>query len=301
MPVNVNDIDHSLFVLNTAIKEHYLWGEKLLCLNLFGGVAGDDMTGSESHLHCRFSEWLVLSTQGDALDRDQVLTIARHHQRMHDIARTLAQAVMSGTATRELVSQYHEQQQAFIGSIDTYKSYLFAYRNQHDALTGLPLRHLLYQEFPGFLARSQRNRNHLYLLIVDIDRFKSINDTWGHNAGDAVLQQVAQRLKSATRGAERLYRFGGEEFILLLEAADDQAAQQAAERIRRQLADKDIDISGHAVTVTVTGGLTEVNEEEGLHEFIGRADGAMYFGKNNGRNCCVMSLAGKGTYQILMR
>ena len=78
------------------------------------------------------------------------MEIERHHRAMHDIARTLAQAVIAGTATRELVSQYHERQQAFIDSIDSYKSYLFAYRNQHDALTGLPLRHLLYQEFPVF-------------------------------------------------------------------------------------------------------------------------------------------------------
>jgi len=299
MPINVTGIDHSLAALNSAIKEHYLWAGDLLCLNLFGGIAGCDIMDSDSHLQCHFSKWLMQRTHGDTLDLNMVMEIERHHRAMHDIARDLAQAVMARTATRELVSQYHERQQAFIDSIDSYKSYLFAYRNQHDALTGLPLRHLLYQEFPGFLARCQRNSNSLYVLIMDIDRFKSINDTWGHNAGDHVLQQVTQRLNSATRNTERLYRFGGEEFIILLETTTTLAAQSAAERIRCSLADQDFQISGQSVKVTVTGGLTEVQEHEGLHEIISRADEAMYYGKNNGRNCCVIKRVDKDSCQIL--
>lgn len=301
MRINVNDIDHSLFALNAAIKEHYLWAEKLLCLNLFGGVADPDIIDSDSHQHCQFSQWIALRVQGDALDRDEVLNIGHHHEAMHNIARELAQSVMTGTATKELVSQYHELQQVFIDSIDTYKLSLIAYRNQHDALTGLPLRHLLYQEFPAFLARSQRQSSGLFVLIMDIDRFKIINDTWGHNAGDDVLQEVARRLKLATRSTDRLYRFGGEEFIFLLEATEHLAAQVAAERIRCSIADQSIPVSGQPVSITVTGGLTRVHALEELHEVISRADKAMYYGKNHGRNCCVMNLDGEETFQILSR
>lgn len=299
MTINVNDIDLSLAALNTAVKEHYLWTETVLCLNLFGGPADNDIISADSHLYCRFSKWLATCTQREGLDRDKVLAIELYHQSMHHIARTLAQAVISGTATRMLVSQYHEQQQAFIDSIDTYKSYLFSYRNQHDTLTGLPLRHLLYQDFSEFQVRCRRNNTGLYVLMMDIDRFKSVNDTWGHNAGDDVLQQVAQQLKASIHDTERLYRFGGEEFILLLEAQDHQTAQSAAERIRHGLAGRDINISGHKINITVTGGLACVQELESLHEVIGRADKAMYYGKNNGRNCCVMSLVEDETYRIL--
>lgn len=299
MPINVNEIDHSLFTLNTAIKEHYLWAETLLCLNLFGGEGDCAIMDSHSHLFCHFSEWLMLRTEGYALEREMVLAISQHHHDMHDVARALAKAVISETATRALVSRYHEQQQIFIDSIETYKSYLFAYRNQHDTLTGLPLRQLLYQEFPGFLTRCRRNNCIPYVLMMDIDRFKSINDTWGHNAGDYVLQQVALRLQSSSRNTDRLYRFGGEEFIFLLEAENSLAAQFAAERIRCHLAANSIQVSGQPVKVTVTGGLTDVQEHERLHEIIGRADKAMYHGKVNGRNCCVMSLTDKDTYKIL--
>lgn len=299
MPINVADIDHSFAELNNAIKEHYLWAGELLCLNLFGGVTDSAIMDSDSHLHCQFSKWLALRSREDSLDREMVTEINRHHQSVHGIARTLAKAVISKTATRELVGQYHKQQQTFIDSIDSYKSYLFAYRDQHDALTELPLRHLLYQEYPRFLARCQRHGTNLYVLVMDIDRFKSVNDTWGHNAGDDVLKQVTQRIKSATRGAERLYRFGGEEFILLLESTTPLSAQFAAERIRRTLADNNVLISGQSLNITVTCGLAQVQEQEGLHEVIGRADEAMYYGKNNGRNCCVIKLLDEDTCQIL--
>lgn len=299
MPINIDDVDLSISALNLAIKEHYLWAEKLLCLNLFGGNAGGDIIDNDSHLHCEFSKWLMLRSQGDTLDRDMVMDINRHHKIMHNLAKALAQEVISGTATMARVNRYHEQQQTFIDSIDSYKSYLFAYRNQHDALTGLPLRCLLYQEFPGYLARCKRNNSDLYVLILDIDRFKFINDTWGHNTGDFVLQQVAKRIKSATREVERLYRFGGEEFIILMEVTGVLAAQYAAERIRRNLADYNIPISGQLINITVTGGLTKRHESEELHDVIGRADKAMYYGKNNGRNCCVVGGVGEDAYQLL--
>lgn len=123
---------------------------------------------------------------------------------------------------------------------------------------------------------------------MDIDRFKSINDTWGHNAGDDVLRSVAATLKKCARKNERIYRFGGEEFIMLLEVAGENEAQQAGSRICHYLARHPAGIKEDIITVTVTGGLTRVGGNETLHQAIGRADKAMYFGKNNGRNQCVM-------------
>lgn len=180
------------------------------------------------------------------------MTINWHYLEMHNITRTLVQTVISGAASRAIVHRYCEQQQVFIDSIEAYKSLLFAYRNQHDTLTGLPLRYLFYQDFPAFIARCKRNQSVLYILMMDIDQFKSINDTWGHNTGDEVLKLLACRLKSVTCDTERFYRFGGEEFVLLLEATCHQAAQSAAERIRRSLAEHQMRVSGQSVNITIT-------------------------------------------------
>ncbi|TNV20027.1 diguanylate cyclase [Buttiauxella sp. B2] len=291
MTININDLDYSLSELNIATKDHYDWAGELLRLSLLGGEGSRDIMDITSHHHCRFSKWLALRLTGEALDHQMILGIDQHHIEMHDIARELMLSIISKTVSEELVSQYHQAQRVFINSLDNYKEYLVSYRNLHDALTGLPLRHLLYQEYPLILTRCERMNHNLYVLIMDIDRFKSINDTWGHNAGDDVLRSVALTLKSATRKAERIYRFGGEEFVILLEAASDEDAQTAAERMREHLETHVIMVDEQVINVTVTGGLTKVGASDSLHSSIGRADKAMYYGKNTGRNRCIMSTA----------
>lgn len=289
MTININELDHSLSELNIATKDHYDWAGKLMRLSLLGGEGDRDIMDSESHRHCRFSKWLTLHLDGESLDRRRVIDIDQYHTEMHDIARALMLSIISKKVSEELVTQYHQAQRVFINSLDSYKEYLVTYRNLHDALTGLPLRHLLYEEYPLILARCERMNHNLYVLIMDIDRFKSVNDTWGHNAGDDVLRSVALTLKSATRKAERIYRFGGEEFVILLEAANDKDAQAAAQRMRWHLQSHVFKVEEQQINVTVTGGLTKVGAGDSLHSAIGRADKAMYFGKNSGRNRCVMS------------
>ena len=291
MPLNINDLDNSLSELNTAIKDHYEWAAKILSLNLLGGEADEEIMHPESHSHCRFSKWLTLRLEGEALNMEMISLIDRQHTDMHDVARELMQSIVSKTVTKELVQRYHIAQQRLIESLDQYKEYLFSYRNLHDALTGLPLRHLLYREFPLIRSRCQNSDRHVYVLMMDIDRFKSINDTWGHNAGDDVLRAVALTLRAATRDNERIYRFGGEEFITLLTAQNDEDACLAAQRMRKHLESHAIKITGSTIHVTVTGGLTRVRSKDSLHDAIGRADKAMYYGKNTGRNRCIMSTA----------
>ncbi|MFT8211081.1 MAG: diguanylate cyclase domain-containing protein [Symbiopectobacterium sp.] len=181
-------------------------------------------------------------------------------------------------------------QRLFITSIDRYKATLMAYRNRLDTLTGLPLRQLLYKDTELRMARSHRDSHAVYLLMLDIDRFKSINDTYGHNAGDEVLKAVAHRLRAGTRATEALYRFGGEEFIALFDAHCDSTAAAVASRLCRLLSQAPVVIAdGSRLAVTATGGLTQVYIDEPLHDAIGRADKAMYRGKSNGRNRFVMS------------
>ncbi|GDX05507.1 diguanylate cyclase [Buttiauxella sp. A111] len=289
MPLNINDLDYSLSELNIAIKDHYDWAAKILSLNLLGGEADEEIVHPDSHCHCRFSKWLKLRLEGEALDREMIALIDCQHTEMHDVARELMQSIMSKKVTEELVQHYHSTQQILIESLDRYKEYLFSYRNLHDALTGLPLRHLLYREFPLIRSKYNLSDSRVYVLIMDIDRFKSINDTWGHNAGDDVLRSVALALRAATRDNERIYRFGGEEFITLLIAKNDEDAGFAAERMRKHLESHSIKVAGVEISVTVTGGLTKVRAQDSLHEAIGRADKAMYYGKNTGRNRCIMS------------
>lgn len=285
--MNIANIDAALIELSTAQKAHFQWLAKLLELSLLGGEPDAELIHPRSHELCRFSEWLRTHPDQHAQHRRYVVNIEAAHKTMHDRARDLMLAIQKQTVTASLLRGFHRAQQEFIGCIDKYRECLLVFRNMHDTLTGLPLRHLLYHDFDFIGTRCEKNAQALWLLMIDIDRFKRVNDTWGHNAGDDVLRSVANTLKMHVQPNEHVYRFGGEEFIILLEVNNEEEAHRSASRICRYLAKQPVLINHHAITVTVTGGLTAVARNETLHQAIGRADKAMYFGKNNGRDQCV--------------
>jgi diguanylate cyclase (GGDEF)-like protein/PAS domain S-box-containing protein len=153
----------------------------------------------------------------------------------------------------------------------------------HDGLTGLANRALFRDRLDQALARSERSRETLAVLLVDLDGFKQVNDSLGHDAGDQLLQQVAQRFRQATRPADTLARFGGDEFALLLEGADEDRAVAVADRLLERVA-KPVSIAGRELAVGTSVGIV-------LHpggagdgdELIRQADVAMYAAKEAGR------------------
>jgi two-component system, cell cycle response regulator len=154
-----------------------------------------------------------------------------------------------------------------------------------DELTGLLNR----REFDRIL-REERDRalrfgRPLALLLIDIDHFKSVNDTHGHQAGDAVLTEVAKRLAAQVRTVDRVARFGGEEFALILMEADDHAALQVAEKICRAQANDPVKIGTLALKVTISVGVAVLPGDAGTGaELLAAADRALYRAKDLGRN-----------------
>ncbi|PWW05963.1 diguanylate cyclase [Mangrovibacter plantisponsor] len=281
------NIDNDLIALNQAIKNHYEWAGKLLELALLGGKTDEAILHPLAHQRCQFSRWISHNLEEGHPGAELVSRIYYAHVIMHDRARDLMQAIMNTAVSPVILSNYHHAQQLFINSIDKYKEYLFESRNHMDTLTGLPLRHLLYSNFALMQARNQRAGKRIFVLLMDIDRFKSINDCWGHNAGDEVLRRVADILCSGARRHEPVYRFGGEEFIMLIEASSGKEACQCAARLCHHLESNPVELGAELLTVTVTGGIVGLKEGESLHDAIGRADKAMYHGKNTGRNRCI--------------
>ena len=161
-----------------------------------------------------------------------------------------------------------------------------------DSLTGVNNRRYLENRLEEEIGRTQRGETSLSCLYIDIDHFKKINDTLGHQAGDEVLREIAMRIKAELRLSDALARFGGEEFIVLLIDAPLLHAMVVAERIRANIANKRITLSdGKQQSVTVSIGLTELRPQDRLLEvekiaplLLSRADGALYQAKNTGRN-----------------
>ena len=157
-----------------------------------------------------------------------------------------------------------------------------------DALTGVQNRIAMDQAMSREVASAQRHHNELSLLVIDIDWFKSINDKFGHSTGDVALQVTAELIRSSLRDSDQLFRYGGEEFIVLMSHTDTLGAVILAERIRRNLARRDHLVGDIRIPITVSIGVATLETDDNMDSFFEKADRALYRAKDGGRNkvCC---------------
>ena len=155
-----------------------------------------------------------------------------------------------------------------------------------DSLTGMFNRRHFLELVGREWSRAQRYETTGAMLLLDIDHFKSINDDFGHQCGDAVLHAVAQALQETLRDPDMLARFGGEEFIAFLPQTDALGAVDVGERMRLRVAQQALNWEGQAVAVTVSVGVAALRPDHlKLDHLIRDADAAMYEAKAAGRNC----------------
>ncbi len=155
----------------------------------------------------------------------------------------------------------------------------------HDSLTALPNRSLFYDRIYHSLARSRRSDSKLALMLLDLDRFKYINDSLGHDAGDLLLKAISQRLGDSVRDMDTVARLGGDEFVVVLEGIhDEDDVSFVANKLLTNLA-KPISISGHEISTTVSIGISLFpNDGEETDTLLKNADIAMYKAKESGKN-----------------
>ena len=161
---------------------------------------------------------------------------------------------------------------------------------ERDGLTGLDSRGHFMERARELLQRAQFDGAPFSLLMIDVDHFKAINDTWGHSQGDRVLAAIAEACRRTLRPQDVIGRFGGEEFIVALPDTRPEEARRVAERLRQRVAGLsfDDDMPGHRLAVTI-GVAGVVDEATDLGTLINRADQALYAGKRGGRNRVVVS------------
>jgi two-component system cell cycle response regulator len=154
-----------------------------------------------------------------------------------------------------------------------------------DGLTKLYNSRSFYSQLETEVDRFNRYKHPLALLLLDLDFFKEYNDNYGHLEGDKVLVRFSQIIKSCLRANDSAYRYGGEEFTVILPETAGAEARTVAQRIRAALeAERFCPENGKEVQITISIGVTEYQREEELSTFIQRADKAMYLSKQNGRN-----------------
>lgn len=163
-----------------------------------------------------------------------------------------------------------------------------------DQLTGLHNRRFMDSRLASMFDESAMRARSLSLLVLDIDWFKSVNDSWGHDAGDEVLRDFADRVRSCTRGIDVVARMGGEEIVVLLPDTATQAAQAVAERIRERVENETFPIQGgiRRIQVTVSIGVASRKAgDQSSADMMKRADEALYQAKAGGRNRVIVASA----------
>jgi diguanylate cyclase (GGDEF)-like protein len=155
-----------------------------------------------------------------------------------------------------------------------------------DALTGAYNKRYFEERIQEEFSYCFRNKVPLSLVMFDLDHFKSVNDTYGHPAGDFVLARVAALTKTIVRSEDVLARYGGEEFVVILKATDAEGALTLAERLRRLIEESEFDFEGKKIPVTISVGVASLSGQNlaNWEAMLKLADSLLYKSKNNGRN-----------------
>lgn len=154
-----------------------------------------------------------------------------------------------------------------------------------DELTGLSNRRCFDNTLEKEFLRALRYNNKLTLVMFDIDHFKTVNDTYGHPCGDYILKEVANAALQTFRKTDTVFRFGGEEFVVILTETDIKQSEIPLERFRKSIETLDLTYQNQQINITVSIGACQLDQSIGnKEEFLQKADNALYDAKNSGRN-----------------
>lgn len=155
----------------------------------------------------------------------------------------------------------------------------------HDFLTGLLNRREMFTRLSVEVSRVNRTNEPLSVIMLDIDYFKNVNDTYGHATGDMVLKEIARRLRGGMRDYDLISRYGGEEFLVMAPETTIQRAHELAERLRMLVSESPLGVEAASpITITISAGVTQLVDGENVEAMISRADTALYHAKERGRD-----------------
>ncbi|MCU7835772.1 MAG: GGDEF domain-containing protein [gamma proteobacterium symbiont of Taylorina sp.] len=155
---------------------------------------------------------------------------------------------------------------------------------EHDPLTGVYNRFAMENSLQREIELAQRNQTPLSMIVLDVDFFKKVNDTYGHATGDCVLKHLTECIKDCARDSDMLFRYGGEEFMLLLNNTTREGTRHLADRIRQTIEETPCFCTGENISITASMGVSSFTKDDTRETFFARADKALYQAKDSGRN-----------------
>ena len=296
---NVPDLtpetDSLITELDAAVESVMEWTRRILRFVVLKTSPGEDVLDPMAHTLCRFGSWFAANRgHFEVIDALAASHVEHSHRAMHDAIRSICSDVLAGSPGKHSdLLAFEQSQTELFGLLARFKTSILSDAVRHDPLTGLPLRYGIEGDFALQQKDARRNGNLLYVALIDVDHFKRINDSYGHPVGDRVLRHLAETLNRNLRSNEPIYRFGGEEFLWLMQCKSAEEAEQSAHRLLTTIRTTPVPISrNQTVTLTVTLGMAQVGEQEELASALERADVALYKGKETGRDRFVIDMPG---------
>jgi len=273
--------------IKLSLSEHREWIRKLNTAVISREKLTDkSFIAEESHLHCKFGKWIKRLLSDETFQQGPFLKIDQLHQEIHSSAREVIEAIEHDPLN--LVNKYKKFtaiQKIFFDEVLLIFEFSVINKHQFDITTKLMNRRTVDTVLSHEHHLMQRNGDaNCCIVMADIDKFKNINDEYGHDVGDKVLEHPASILNESLRRHDTVARFGGEEFLFVLPDMDIADAGKIIERIRIKLSVSSIDHLGKNIGVTASFGITQLCQTLDIKDSIKRADVALYQAKSWGRN-----------------
>lgn len=291
-PFPARELPTAIAQLDQATYNHDQWYKSLIRV-LVARLPPDaaDLL-PDAHERCRFGQWYYSEAVGDLRNVPAFVALGTAHELMHRRAAALLQRVEDDLpiATGDL-DQFANSLDRMRLELESLRRELAEVAQNRDPLTETRNRVSLLGDLREQHALVRRGLQDCTLVMVDIDHFKAVNDRFGHAMGDTVLRDVAQSLKNGMRPYDRVYRYGGEKFLLCLPQTSVMEAAALTERLRAGVEERRVrdENTGTDVRVTASFGVAPLDAGSPIEDAIERADQALFRAKASGRNSVEVS------------
>jgi len=283
-------LQSTLRELDQAVYNHGRW-YKELTRSIICNLPHDQRDLNDaSYRQCRFGQWYYSALTDELLTHPTFISIETEHIYMHKLATKL----LSASLINEPISPMDYDN--FASALDRMRLNINALKHEieetlynYDPLTSVRNRVSMMNDLRKMHAMVKRNIQNVTIVIMDIDHFKVVNDTYGHPVGDKVLKAVAEFVLEHTRAYDQVYRYGGEEFLICMCDTDCQTAKVIIDRLREELSlFPAVWEDSVGISVSASFGLSMLEADSTVEDAIEKADEALYVSKRSGRNAATM-------------
>jgi len=277
---------NSIAQIDHALEKHEQWHNGIM-RSLIARMEPDPADlSTDAHRHCAFGEWYEAARMRMMGEHPSFVALGEAHQLMHCMAaKLLRRMVENSPILPEEIDEFTNVRDRMKLQLQSLRQELTDVVQNSDPLTGARNRVTMLSYLRLQHSLVQRGAQQCAIALVDVDYFKEVNDRYGHQTGDTVLAYTVQTIESMIRPYDRIYRYGGEEFLLCMPNVTVDDAVHLAKRQRKAIASNEIETEdGRAFAITASFGVAPLSASCSVEESIDKVDKALYLAKSRGRN-----------------